>query len=859
MVSIFPDLSSDDDVPKNFQELWNSLAGRNKNKYEYLRAHQIKILDELSKKMDNTTKDYAISLPTGTGKTLVGLLLLRYLMLTEKLTAIYLCPNKALCDQILNDAKELDIPAVSLYGKWSEIPANNKSNFINGQSIGIATYTTLFNSYPQIGKVGLIVMDDVHAAGDAIISNWSLKIERTRNPDLFDQVYAKIKPILTRSQKNVIEEGSSFNEQYEMLYSRQWLPVIDDLIPILDAARFEENIKYQLPIVKDKLENYLCILHSKSIEIRPLTPPSYKVSQFNDAKYRFYMSATLDNTGNLENNIGIDKLKWISLDDIDVPGNRLILNANLLIPNMTDENRVIAIADKVNKIIILTQSIAHQSLLKLALQGIGYNGQVLTPNSENISNDIIQFRKSKKGILLLAGRYDGIDLGNGIADGIIMYHLPQSINSFESFTTLKWETKDESEARAIQRIHQGMGRCTRSDSDQVMIFLIGEDLIKLIQNPQTILSFPGKLGKELELCQKMNKPKKVDEYIKAFMQRTDDWEKLKGRIIKKAAKLNSGKLKNVNNSNHFIFSKYSNYLCNGNYSGAQCLATKIMGKLNNEGKEKDSAIWAYLGGVASDISAFNNGKNPFLESGNELFRQAINKTDNREWFGSLSHFLEETGPNNMVEIDRSKIIFQTLNKFPLEQNKFQTYIEGLLKKLKDGEDKYNEDKNIKQFLREFGALLGYDTLTPSRQGAPDCIWFLNNTVAYIFEAKTNKKNNIISIGEVRQITSISDEIKDNEKLLVPDNLLPICITDAHEIAKEVVDQGKKFYTLTTVELEEIAKSWLYRLLAIQNRAFKDEVYFESQIESALKTQGLTKNDLKNKFYKLKGNERLKSH
>ena len=84
MGSLFPDLSDDDDVPKNFQELWNSLAGRNKLKYEYLRPHQLTILETLSAKVQNSKeKDYAISLPTDTGKTLIGLLLLYYLMLQK--------------------------------------------------------------------------------------------------------------------------------------------------------------------------------------------------------------------------------------------------------------------------------------------------------------------------------------------------------------------------------------------------------------------------------------------------------------------------------------------------------------------------------------------------------------------------------------------------------------------------------------------------------------------------------------------------------------------------------------------------------------------------------------------------------
>ena len=858
MDSIFPDLPNDDDVPKNFQELWNSLAGRNKQKYEYLRAHQLKILEELSEKMKNSKiKDYAISLPTGTGKTLIGLLLLRYLMLREKLTAMYLCPNIFLCKQILKDARDLDIPAVPLYGKWSEIPTNYKNNFLSGDSIGIATYSTLFNSYPRVGKVGLIVMDDVHAAGDSIISNWSLKIERDINAELFDQVYEKIKPVLNRSQRNAIDSKPNINEQYEMLYSRQWLPVIDDLIPILDAHSRDNDIKYQWETARNKLENYFCILHRNSIEIRSLTPPSHTLHQFNEAKYRFYMSATLDNTGNLENNIGIEKLEWISLNDIDVPGNRLMLNLDLLMPKNTDENKVISIVQKVNKTIILTQSIAHQSILKSALKDVGYKGRVFTPNSENICGDMDKFKNSQKAVLLLAGRYDGIDLGNGIADGIIMYHLPQAINSFESFTTLKWETNDESVARAIQRVHQGMGRCTRRDSDQVMIFFIGDDLIKIIQNPQTILSFPGKLRKELELCQQIKDQAKLDAYINAVIEQTDAWKKLKENIIREAAKLNSGELKTINNTEHFVFSKYSNYLWNGNYTAAQDLATTIMGKLNDEGKEKDSAIWAYLGGVSSDISSFINGKDPSLETGNRLFEQAVSRANNREWFGSLSNFLHSTELKDAVEMDRVKIIYRNLSNFPVEQNKFKEYIEGLIKKVEDNEVKNNEDKNIKQFLKEFGTLLGYDTLVPSRPGAPDCIWSLNGTAAYIFEAKTNKKNDIINISEVRQIISMPEEIKSNEKLVVPDNLLPICITDAHEIAREDADLGEKFYVLRTAELKELAKNWLYRLLAIQNRAFKEENYLKSQIEHALITQGLTKQDLQVKLYKSKGNEVLK--
>ena len=79
MKSIFPELPDGDDVPNTFQELWNSLVGRNKQRYEYFRGHQLKILEMLYERIHQSDKkDYAISLPTGTGKTLIGLLLSYY-------------------------------------------------------------------------------------------------------------------------------------------------------------------------------------------------------------------------------------------------------------------------------------------------------------------------------------------------------------------------------------------------------------------------------------------------------------------------------------------------------------------------------------------------------------------------------------------------------------------------------------------------------------------------------------------------------------------------------------------------------------------------------------------------------------
>ena len=852
MSAIFPGIPDEDDAPKSFQELWNSLD-RNKKKYEYPRWHQLKILENLYDEMQNNEeRDFAISLPTGTGKTVIGLLLSYYVILKERLKVLYLCPNIFLCNQVLKEAEELGIPAVKLYGKWANLPNAEKTKFLSGNAVGVATYNTLFNSNPRVGNLGLIIMDDIHAAGDTIISKWSIRINRGENRDLFDQFYEVLSPILNRPQKLALENRPTRDETYEMLYSKQWLPIIDDITLILDGHSNDEEIKYQWSTARTKLESYFCILHYNSIEIRPLTPPSHTLSEFKDARYRVYMSATPDITGNLENNVGIERLKWITLKDVDVPGNRLILNLDTLMPKMSDEDRVISIVQRVSRTVILTQSSFQQSSLKNALELVGYKGIIFTPKSESILEEMERFKKEAKAVILLAGRYDGIDLGDGFADGIILYHLPKAINAFENFTTLKWETKDEAEARAIQRVHQGMGRCTRRDSDEVQIFLIGEDLVQLLLDPQTILSFPGKLRLELEICQRMTESSSLSLYLTAFREKADEWKSQVSNINKKAAKYTSA-IEDIRESKtKFMLTKYSNYLWSGNYTAAYSLATMLTEKLANEDQWKDSAIWAYLAGTASDVSAFLSGKNPYLEPGNELFSTAVSRSERRDWFGNLSNFLNQERIQDHLEPRIAKI-YSLLGSYSPENNKFEEFLIDLIEKLKR-----DDDTKIKMFLSKLGVSLGFDVQVPSRPGSPDCIWSSKGTVTFIFEAKTNKSNDFLTIDEVRQIIALSDEVKNNEKLSVSSNLLPICITDVSKIAKQEQHFSVKFHLLRVQDLEELAKNWSLRLLTIHKRAFKDNDLLRLQIQHALITRRMDEAGLHEKLCKTLASEVLQA-
>lgn len=841
-MSIFPNLPSENDEPKSFQELWNTLD-RNKEKFEYLFGHQLKILESIYDAFGNASqKDFALCLPTGTGKTTIGLLLAYFTMLSKGVKAIYLCPNKFLCEQVLNEAKQLGIPASRVYGSWPRISEDQKGPFLNGMSVGVATYSTLFNSNPRVGNLGLIIIDDAHASGDSIISSWDIRITKKDNLHLFQKVFDVLSPVLNKDQLVSLNTSSGKVELCEMLYSKQWLYIVDDLIRIFDSHKDDKELKYTWDGCKRKIENMICLLSHNSIEIRPITPPSLEIKEFQNAHYRIYMSATIDKTGNLENIAGIEKVHWISQEDVDVPGNRLILNLNTLMRNITDENRITRIASKVNRLIVLTQSEYHQTKLKASLELVGYKGRILTPLSENVSSELKSFKKEGKAILILAGRYDGIDLGDGSAEAIVIYHLPEAINNLEIFTSTKWETKDEAEARAIQRIHQGMGRCTRKESDEVMIFLVGLDLVNLLFDPEVLKTFPGRLRLELEMCKLVSNPDNLDDIIEEFINNGVEWKIRKADINKRAPnyKRYSGNNSIFKESN-FMFAKFDNLVWIRNHSAAIDLAVGIARRLSSKGNSPDSAVWYYLAGVASDLSSFLEGKDPYKSPGHGYFNQAVSYSHQRSWFGGLSNYVNYPEINTDLK-ERIDGISGFLGRYPPENDS----LEELFKEALDGL-RSKGDNQLKAFLRVFGESLGYEALSPTRDAAPDCIWHIDHKVYFIFEAKLEKTNDKLSVNEVRQITSQPGEVKTNENMAVSEDFLVTCVTDINRIAIESSNFLDKFYVLRSEEILKFASDWFNKLLSFHKRAFKDRSFLDTLIHASLVGQGYDTKGITERF------------
>jgi len=86
---------------------------------KFLWGHQEKTLDSYFANYLQA-KDVAIELPTGTGKTLVGLLIAEYRRRGLDERVAFLCSTRQLCAQVVRLAKKYEIPTSLLVGRQAD-------------------------------------------------------------------------------------------------------------------------------------------------------------------------------------------------------------------------------------------------------------------------------------------------------------------------------------------------------------------------------------------------------------------------------------------------------------------------------------------------------------------------------------------------------------------------------------------------------------------------------------------------------------------------------------------------------------------------------------------------------------------
>lgn len=174
-------------------------------KYEYPRDVQSQIWEKWFDVRDK--KNNIIKMNTGSGKTVVGLVILQSCLNEGCFPAVYIVPDRYLAMQVKTEADNLGIKVTD---------NENDYAFLNGKSILITNVHKVFNAKSVFGmrdekysniSIGSVIVDDVHTCLEIIKNKYTISIEKNHKAykDVFDLVKDELKMYYSTDYIDIVE------------------------------------------------------------------------------------------------------------------------------------------------------------------------------------------------------------------------------------------------------------------------------------------------------------------------------------------------------------------------------------------------------------------------------------------------------------------------------------------------------------------------------------------------------------------------------------------------------------------------------------------------------------------------------
>jgi len=495
-----------------------------------LYASQAEVLDAWFAR--RTDRDVVVKLHTGGGKTLVALLMAQSVMNELGEPVIYLAPTNQLVDQVIAKSREYGISAVRYVRKQS-LPGD----FYDGKSVLVGSYETLFNGRSKFGvrnsgqdivKAGAIILDDAHVALSSVRDAFSLSISASDH----EEVYADLAGRFRTAFKEVGRSGSfadvTSGKDFGVMEVPSWawqrkLPEIEQYL----AGVVDEIDPFVWPFLRDNLAVCHCLFSRRSVTITPIFPAVDLLPTFEDCSRRIYMSATIADDSEIVRTFGAsaDAVgKPITSASLAGVGERMILIPELM--KLADtpitpmvKNIAVKLAENKRGAAILTPSGAAAEQWKDVAE---------YPSTAKVVAEQIAAMQAgaSYGPVVLANRYDGIDLAGNACRFLVMDNLPQGTSDYDLYRVNVVADSAVSSLLA-QRIEQGIGRGTRGGGDYCAVMLIGSRLVGWIGRKSNLAFLTASTRVQLTMGQEMSETvttvREVHQTVMKCLNRDVDW------------------------------------------------------------------------------------------------------------------------------------------------------------------------------------------------------------------------------------------------------------------------------------------------------------------------------------------------
>jgi hypothetical protein len=717
----------------------------------YLRGPQQDVLREYAEKYASAP-DIAFELPTGTGKTAVGLLVAHWKRLPSNKVA-YLSLTNQLAGQVLAEANRLSIPCADLRGTKDTRSPSEEGRYRTGAAIAVTTYSNLFNINPVLQECNLLVFDDAHGGEQYVADMWTVAANAGVDPDLYNSLLASLRPGLSDSQLRAIFDKSA-SGSVEMADVRGHPECITHVVDVLDHAT-GSKASFSWKLLRSKVSSCLFLVSPYEITIRPLVPPTHAHAPFAGAKQRIYMSATLGGGSDLQRSYGIEKLAMVRAKSSQW-GRRYIF-----VPGVhTGADEAIQIVGsawdeiKTRRAVLLTPSerVMNRTFDKLE-NAVAHKPARL--GAADIANSLDGFITKNDVVLALAGRYDGLDLPDDQCRLLILSESPAAINPLERHLSERWKMGPVLRKRERTRIVQGMGRCTRNATDFAVIVWLGQSLVNAATSSPLLAGLPPELRAEVmwgvEQSQLAAKsPEKLVSMIVGLIEDTEYRKAADGDIEGIQAKQSETEPKDYEEAGRDEV-RYSKAMWDDNFEYALETAHRIADGLNSPELAGYRAWWWFLASIAASLMNNTNAEQDAL-------RRGASCGVNSGWLNQLLRQRKAAIAEKSTAISpNAETLWDVLATWGWAGPAFEQQIHKMLNQLEDPDHvSYHEG------LETLGKSFGAETTRTTEQGAPDVVWSFAGDLHLAFEAKTEKKaEGVLSKKDVQEAKGHPDWVKAN--------------------------------------------------------------------------------------------------
>lgn len=706
------------------REIFLSLTNKSQKYNGYLRDVQTEVLELWYQ--NRNKKDNIIKMNTGSGKTVVGLLLLKSCINENKGKCVYVVPDNYLVEQVIKEANDLGINVTK------DI---DNINFISGKAILVINIHKLINGKSVFGingkiDIDSILIDDVHSCLEIAETKSMISINREKYTklyqDILDMFYDSLKQ---QNESNLINiKDGDYASSPMLVPFWDFNNKITELLNKFKDYKQEDIFKFNAPMIIDMLELCDCCISYDCIEISMRNLPIYKISSFENANRRIFMSATLEDDSILIRDFDIDP----NINSVICPknatdiGDRLIITPQAINPNITDEEIKYQLKElsKHYRIVVIVPSCRRAIYWNDVADRIFNNDNINSINNYNLGLDI------------LINRYDGIDLKDDKCRVIVIDGLPNASTNYDQIKESMLSSSDDILREKVQKIEQGMGRGVRSNEDFCGIIIMGSKMPKILYDKQTRKYFSVATLKQIELSEMIVESmerkdiKEFFEVLQLCLNRNEEWTRISRSVVSELKYKNKLNIPN----REVKFRRACNELLAKNYNSA----IKILEEYINE--EKNEVLKGYAQMIlAKYINLINpNRAQEVLLSAKKLNKNIIAPINGIRY--------QKTDMYN----EQAKELQNFIKNNNIKPNEYLIMINDILSNL-NFESSHNE---FEESIRLLGKYIGLFSERPEKEynnGGPDNLWGMGDNLYYVIECKNESNSTEISKRDCGQL------------------------------------------------------------------------------------------------------------